>query len=252
MKMQTVRILNIIVFLITLIANFLANYLPMNNITTAQVSDQFNVYFVPANYVFAIWGVIYLGLFAFIIYQSLLNQQNNERLNRIGWWFSIGSIANAIWLILFHYGYHQLTLAAMLVLFISLLVIYQRVEIGKKPIKDIERWAVDLPFSIYLGWISVATIANVTQTLDFIKWNGFGITPEIWTVIVLLVAVGISWRMSVTRKDIAYNLVLVWAFIGISQKQIATPLVANGALAAAVLVLVGLVLGVLRKKKTSI
>ena len=106
---------------------------------------------------------------------------------------------------------------------------------------------VHLTFSVYLGWISVATIANVTAFLDFASWNGFGIAPEIWTFIMLFVAVGVAGLMAYFRQDIAYMLVLVWAFVGIGVEQADTPQVANAAYLAAAVVAILVVLVTIQK-----
>ena len=229
--------INIFTFILTLLVNFLATNLPLNNITTREISDSFNIYFVPAGYVFAIWGVIYLGLLGFSIYQGLPAQKGNERIARIGWLFALSNIANAAWLVSFHHQQFALALVFMLVLLAALLVIFLRLKIGmEKPASVTENWLVDVPFSTYLGWITVATIANVTQVLYVLNWNGFGINPQLWAVIMLGAAVVISALMSFTRRNIPHALVLVWAFVGIAVKFPAEPLVSYSAWAAAGLV----------------
>jgi hypothetical protein len=129
----------------------------------------------------------------------------------------------------------------------SLIAIYLRLDIGRGKVSNAEKWAVHIPFSIYLGWITVATIANTTQLLYYLGWNGWGISAEIWAVIMLAAGVVISAIMSYTRVDIAYSLVLVWAYIGIARKHADTPLVANSALVAAGLILVILIIVLIRK-----
>jgi hypothetical protein len=96
---------------------------------------------------------------------------------------------------------------------------------------------VDIPFGTYLGWISVATIANLTSWLDSISWSGFGISPQIWAVIMLAVASLVGLAMAVTRREVPFLLVLVWSFVGIAQKQAAAPLVANSAWVASAFIL---------------
>ena len=81
-----------------------------------------------------------------------------------------------------------------------------------------ETWAVRVPFSIYLGWITVATVANVTDVLDFVKWNQFGISSEVWMVIVLAAVLAIAGLMNFLRRDAAYALVILWALAGIAVK----------------------------------
>jgi len=117
----------------------------------------------------------------------------------------------------------------MLALLITLIVSYLKLNVGRTPVGIMEKWAVDIPFSVYLGWISVATIANITDYLYYVGWNGFGIAPQIWAVIMLAVASLVGLRMALNRQDAGYLFVFVWAFAGIALKQAATPLVAYSA-----------------------
>jgi hypothetical protein len=244
------QILVIIAAFTTIIFNILANTLPLNGLNTGDISDRFKIFFVPAGYVFSIWGLIYLGLIAYAIYQVLPAQRENPRLRSIGYIFILSCAANIAWLYMWHYEIFNFTLVAMLVLLISLIAIYLRLDIGRGNVSRGEKWAVHIPFSIYLGWITVATIANTTQLLYFLDWNGWGISPEIWTVIILAAGVVISALMSFTRADIAYSLVLVWAYIGIAAKHGETTLVATSALIAAGLILVIMLVVLVRKYRS--
>ncbi len=208
--------------LITLVVNTLANALPLNGLNTGEISDRFNVYFVPAGYVFSIWGLIYIGLIAYTVFQALPSQRNNPRLRSTGWWVVLGGLANSIWIFLWHYEQFPLTVIAMLVLLGTLIITYLRLGIGRASVSLAEKWAVRIPFSIYLGWITVATVANISDVLDYIKWNRFGIAPEIWMGIILAVVLAITLAMIFTRRDTAYTLVILWALVGISIKHAST------------------------------
>jgi benzodiazapine receptor len=231
-----------------IVMNILANALPFNGLSTATISDSFKVFFVPAGYVFAIWGLIYIGLLAYGIYQALPAQKENPRLRRAAAPFVVGSLANIAWLFFWHYGVFALTVVAMLILLASLIMVYQILGVNQVSVSKGERWAVHVPFSIYLGWISVATIANITDLLWYVGWNGFGLAPEIWTVIMLTVTVVLAFAMALLRGDVAYLLVLVWALAGIGVKQAATPLVSASAFVCAGLVLVAVGLALFRKR----
>jgi hypothetical protein len=220
---QTIVVLTV---LVTITVNILANALPLNGLNTGEISDRFKVYFVPAGYVFSIWGLIYIGLIAYAIYQALPSQRQNPRLRATGWWISLGGLANSTWIFLWHYEQFLLTLIAMLVLLATLIVTYLRLGIDRMPVPPAETWAVRLSFSIYLGWITVATVANVTSLLDYLKWDGFGIAPEIWMGIMLAAVLAISVLMNFTRRDVAYALVILWALAGISIKHAAVAAVA--------------------------
>ncbi|CAG0936184.1 hypothetical protein TFLX_05050 [Thermoflexales bacterium] len=230
-----------------IVMNVLANALPLNGISTGAVSDSFKVYFVPAGYVFAIWGLIYIGLLAYGIYQVLPSQRENPRLRRAAAPFIVGSLANISWLFFWHYGVFALTVVAMLILLASLILIYLILDVNQVRVSTGERWLVHVPFSIYLGWISVATIANITDVLWYASWNGFGLAPEIWAAIMLAVAVVLAFLMALRRRDLAYLLVLVWAFAGIGVKQAGAPVVAYAAWIATGLVVVAVVLALVRK-----
>ena len=250
MKKDTLRqSVNLLAVIVTIAVNILANALPLNGQTTGEISDRFQVYFVPAGYVFSIWGLIYLGLVAFAVYQALPAQRNNPRLRRIGYLFTLSCLANIAWLFLWHYELFPLTLVAMLALLLLLIAIYLRLEIGRAQISTAEKWLVHVPFSIYLGWITVATIANVTTLLDYLKWSGWGISPEAWTVIMLVAGMGIASAVSLTRGDIAYMLVIMWAFAGIAVKHAGTPVVATAAWVTTALVALMLVVGVILKRR---
>jgi len=249
MKNDTLRqILNIVGMLVVLVVNAMASLLPLNGLTTAQISDSFFILFVPAGYVFSIWGIIYLGLIAFTVYQALPAQRGNPRLRKMGIWFFLSGLANSLWLVSFHYQLFGLAMIMMLVLLGILIRIYTILGIGKETVKPVEKWVVNLPFSIYLGWITVATIANASQFLYFINWDGFGISAEIWTLIMLAAALVISAMVSFTRKDVGYTLVLVWALIGIAIKQSVIPIVANAAWISAAVVAVVLVIASIQKR----
>ena len=219
MKDTRRQIIVVLSILLTIVVNVLANALPINGLNTGQISDRFQVYFVPAGYVFSIWGLIYLGLIAYAIYQALPAQRTNARLRATGWWIALGGIANSVWIFLWHYEQFRLTLIAMLVLLVSLIVTYQRLGIGRTAVTAAETWAVRVPFSIYLGWITVATVANATSLLDYLQWDGWGITPEIWMAVVLLAVLAIAMLMNFTRRDVTYALVILWALAGIAIKH---------------------------------
>ena len=217
----------VLTVLATIVVNGLANALPINGLNTGEISDRFKVYFVPAGYVFSIWGLIYLGLIAFTIYQALPAQRDNPRLRTTGWWVVLSGLANITWILLWHYEVFPLTILVMLILLASLIIVYLRLGIGRTNVSKTETWLVRVPFSIYLGWITVATVANATSLLDYLKWSVIGIAPETWMVVILAAVLAISVLMSFTRRDVAYTLVLLWALAGIGFKHAAVSAVAT-------------------------
>ena len=220
----------------TIVINILANALPLNGLNTGEISDRFQVYFVPAGYVFSIWGLIYIGLIAYAVFQALPSQRENSRLRATGYLVALSGLANIVWIFLWHYGQFPLTLLAMLSLLGLLINIYVRLGIGITKVSTAENWAVRIPFSVYLGWITVATVANITDLLYYLNWNGLGISPEVWFLVVLAAVIVISGLVSLTRRDIAYNLVILWALVGIAVKHSSIPLVKVASLVSTVIV----------------
>jgi len=249
--MKIIRILNLVSLLATIIVNALANILPINNLQTGAVSDSFGALFTPAGYVFAIWGVIYLTLAVFAVYQVLPSQKDNARLDRVGIWFILANLFNGSWIFAWHYLLFPLSMLLMLGLLVSLVVIYLRLGIGTGKTSLNERWLVDMPFSIYLGWISVATIANASVILLNLNWDGFGLSETIWTVIMLVVGVILGLLMTLKRSEVFYTLVLIWAFIGITQNGSGDNVVSTTAWAGSAILAIFLVVarGVLRRKQ---
>lgn len=239
---------NLVTVLIALTVNTLASALPLNGQTTGEISDRFAVYFVPAGYVFAIWFFIFVGWIAFAVYQFLPAQKENPRLRKLGYLFAVSNLFNAAWLFAWHYNTFGLSVLIMLSLLGLLVASYLRLNVNRSHAKGAEWWSVDLPFSIYLGWITVATVANLTSWLYSIEWNGFGISAPVWAVIMIAVASILGLLMALTRRDAAYLFVLVWSFIGIAVKQADTALVAASAWVGAGIMLALVVYSLTRRR----
>jgi hypothetical protein len=251
MTKDTLRQLaNALSVVLALTVNILASTLPLNGQNTGEISDRFQVYFVPAGYVFAIWGIIYIGWIVFTIYQFLPAQKESPRLRNLGYLFALSGVFNAAWLFCWHYNLFGLSVLVMLTLLGLLIASYLKLNVGRSPVGNVEKWSVDVPFSVYLGWISVATVANVTSYLYFINWTGFGLALQAWAVIMLIVACLLGLLMTLTRRDSAYAFVLAWSFAGIAQKQAGTALVANSAWVATVFVLGLAVYSIIQRRRT--
>ncbi len=252
MSKDTARQLaNALSVVIALTVNVLASALPLNGQNTGEISDRFLIYFVPAGYVFAIWSLIFIGWIAFAIYQFLPAQKESPRFRNLGYIFAISGLFNAIWLVCWHYNFFGLSVLVMLTLLALLIASYLKLKVGVTPVTAVEKWSVDIPFSVYLGWISVATVANISSWLYFVNWNGFGIAPQAWAVIMIVIATVLGVLMTVTRRDSGYVFVLVWSFAGIALKQADVPLVANAAWGA-VLFTLGLALySIVARRRTA-
>lgn len=214
-------------FVVTVAVNALATTLLLNGINTGEISDMFSNYFTPAGYVFAIWGVIYLVLLVFTIYHSLPGQRRNPRLQAISWLFVLSNLLNAAWIFAWHYLLFPLTWVLMVGILVTLLIVY--VRLGTTAPSAVEHWAVHVPFSIYVAWISVATIANTTVLLQYVGFDGGPLPQPVWSAIMLGIGGVLAAYIVLKRRDAAYGAVFIWAFIGIMTKYAGTAIVAYSA-----------------------
>jgi benzodiazapine receptor len=219
MKTGFFRWANIAAFIVTLIINGLAGTTLIGGRTTADVSNQNPTLITPAGYIFAIWGIIYALLAVFLIFQALPSQKTKPFQTQISGLFILTSLFNIIWLFLWQNLLLPLSNIVIFAFLASLIAIYLRLNIGKTNVSFREKLCVHVPFSVYLGWATIATIANIAVTLVSLGWDGFGIPLETWAILVLAVALIIDLAVIVTRRDIAYSLVFVWALAGIAANQ---------------------------------
>jgi hypothetical protein len=235
-------IINLAGFLGTVVVNGLATSLPINNKTTGELSDQYPNLFVPAGLTFSIWGLIYILLAIFTIYSVIIAIKKDAAgsfINKIGLLFFLSCIANMAWIFAWHYEIVPLSLVIMLLLLGFLIAIYMRLGVGKKGPAKKEQYLVHLPFSVYLGWITIATIANVTALLVDVNWNRFGLSEQFWAVVVIVVGIAIALSVLLRRQDIYYCLVVDWALLGILIKRLASSIPAQSVI---IITIIGLVL----------
>ncbi len=216
---KTLQIANIIAFIATIFVNYLSNTGAINNTTIGQISGASKNLFTPAGYAFSIWGLIYLMLLGFIIYQSrslFTKVRDDEFILKTGWWFVLSCFANLMWITFWLYGYMEYSILAIFVLLFSLLkiVMNNRMELWDAPISVIPfLW---WPFVFYSGWVTVASIANVAAYLTSIAWSGWGISETIWTVIMIIIAgiinIGVTWKRNMRE----FALVGAWALAAIA------------------------------------
>lgn len=209
----SLKLSNLIFFILTIFVNFLANYLPINDLPTGQVSAVYNNPFTPAGFTFSIWGIIYLFLFIFIIYQFIGKGKINQEFST-GPYFIIASIANASWLFLWHYQLIPLSMIVILILPLSLFQIFKRLE-QYKSYSFKEYIALKLPFSIYSAWVTVASIANLMVLLVYFKNDWPANFLNIAAIIGILLGLAIAVKILEKYRNIAFALVIVWAYIGI-------------------------------------
>ena len=218
-------IINWVLFILVIATNALANILPINGYNTGQISGFYPNYFVPAGFTFSIWGIIYLLLLNYSIsntYFSFKKQEFPEikkYLDAITPYYWFTCILNAGWILAWHYLQVVASVLIMLAFLVSLIKVFMIMQQEALTIKPLYNFLIKTPFSVYLGWISVATIANMTALLVHIKWNGFGIDPIYWTILMIAIAIVLGIYFIVQYKSIAYPLVLIWALWGIKAAQ---------------------------------
>ena len=235
-------------FVLTLVINGLASTGALGGLSTQQIATRYPIYFLPANFTFGIWGLIYLALGAYTVYQALPSQREQPRQRAVGWLVALTGLFNSLWLVAFQNTQFPASMLAMLALLATLLVIYTRLGIGRTPVSVTTRVLVTLPISLYLGWITVATIANASYVLYDAKWDGFGIAGATWAVIMLLVATALTVFIVGARGDIAFLLVVVWAFAGIWIRQADTQQVAFVAGGAALVLVIAALLSLFLRR----
>jgi len=205
-----IKYINLVLFAGMIVMNYLANALPLNGKNTGELSDSFPNLFVPAGITFSIWGIIYLLLLIYCIVQ--FTGSNQIVITSINWIFGVSCLLNALWIVAWHYEKLPLSLIVMLGMLISL--IYINIFI-----KDLPIGIIKAAFGIYLGWICIATIANVTALLVNYNWNGFGISQEMWAIIMILIGALIAALAIYRFNNPFVGLSVVWAFTGIILKR---------------------------------
>jgi len=226
----------------TIFINYLSNTGLMNNTTIGEVSDGYRSLFTPAGYTFAIWGIIYLLLFSFAIYQGrslLVKVKDDSFVLKTGWWFIASCLFNSLWIFAWIYEYTGLSCVFIFLLLISLLkiVMNNRMELDDKPFPIIS--FVWWPFVIYSGWVTVASIANVSTYLMKIDWNGFGLSDTVWTLIMIAIAISVNLVVTWKRNMREFALVGAWALVGIGNaNKITNDIVMYFAFASAAVLLI--------------
>lgn len=206
--------LNLIGYCFMILVNILASTITINGQSTGEISNKYMTLFTPASYTFMIWILIYLLLLGFVIYGLMPAQKMNVYIGKIGWKFFISCLLNGLWLVAWHYEKLWLALSIMLLLLFTLIKIYNGLSHSCQ-VKQSDRRFINIPFSVYLAWIAIATIANVAIALKWTGWDGLGLPDTVWTIIVLVFAVILALYVSMSHNDLAYLLTTIWGLIGI-------------------------------------
>lgn len=243
---KLLSLLNLVLYITMITVNALANILPINNKTTGEVSGNYSNLFAPAGVTFSIWGVIYILLLFFVVYDLnvAFGKRNTKNTNvAASLVFGATCLLNSLWIFAWHYELILLSVIIMLALLTSLIYLYFIID--KQNIKGFTgKLALKIPVSVYLGWISVATIANITVLLVSINWDGFGISDNIWSIVMISIGTLLALIMLLKNKDIAYSLVVIWAYCGIIIKRSSADVIHNDIIYTcyiAILVIVALI-----------
>ena len=247
MSSKSNALLNALGLILVITVNALANILPINGLNTGQISGFYPNYFVPAGFTFGIWGIIYVLLIGFVVISFAIAFGKPEDslirlLQRISFPFQITCLLNAGWIIAWHYLQLGLSLVIMIALLVFLSKIFLRIKSQQPPSSKAFAFWIHQPFFVYLGWISVATIANFTALFVGIGWQGGMMSPALWSIIMIFIALVLGCFFVLRYKTHALSIVLVWAFFGIYSKQITdskavgyTALFASSALVALII-----------------
>jgi len=236
-------------FVLVITVNGLANGIPLGGQTTGEISARYPSLFTPAGFTFSIWGLIYLLLTAFVVYQALPAQRGNTSIAQISGLFIANCVANAAWIFVWHYNLLWLSLFLMIGILLTLVQIYRLLEAAGPAASKGEFLLVRLPFSIYTGWITVATIANISCVQFAMGWDDAGLSALDWTVLKLAVAGAIGATIVIRKGDIAYTLVIAWAAFGVASKQTGSPEIVGAATVLSVLAVILAAVAAIRSGK---
>jgi hypothetical protein len=237
--------INLTAIIVAFLANIISNIIPINGVSIGEISNTIfkDVLIIPASYAFAIWGLIYLGLISLGFYQLLPSQRKIS--DRLGYDLTFSSIAQILWLIVFQLRWFTLSSFVMIAILIPLILLYERLKINRSKVTQQQRWLIHYPISLYLGWITIATVVNVALSLYALGWNGGWISPTIWTIFLMVViTVFAFWK----RVNIVFKSVIIWALIAISLKHLSIlPLSITGFISS--ILIIGLIFVLKSAKK---
>lgn len=221
-KKYQFKVVTLIIYLLMIVVNILADTLPINNVTTGQISSIYPTLITPANYAFSIWLVIYLLLGLFILYQLKVKENtalNIKQFNEIRYYFCMSSLGNILWIFAWHYNMIEVTVFVMAMIFYCLLSAVKL--LNKLEITNTDKIFIKFPISLYFGWIMVAALININVYLVSIEWDGFGIPKYIWAIIILIFGAVISLLLMIKLNSRAIGLSVIWAYVGILVNHIA-------------------------------
>ena len=224
------QVINVAVLILVLWANGAAGSGALSGESIGVVANRYPSYFLPENYVFGVWSLIYLGVIVFVLYQALPVARTSVSLSALGWGWVVNGALNIVWVVLFSFSMFVPAWLVMIALLVNLIWIHERIGFGTRQHSWPERVCIVWPFGLYLAWISVALISNTFQLVTYIGWNGFGIDGTIWSAAMMVVGTALSAFMVLHRGNWLFPVTFAWAFVGLASRYADIPLIANTAL----------------------
>ena len=229
---------NIAAYAVMILLNVLSNALPINGQSMPEISAKYPSLFTPAGFTFSIWGVIYLALLVFLVWQALPAQRDNAKIAAVSNWFKLNCLLNALWIVVWHYDLVIVSLLVMLAILATLILIYRALIATIADAPWVEHLTLYLPFSLYTGWITLATIANASVVQTALGLDDAVLGAVQWTLLKLAAAGAIGATMILRLRDAPFALVIAWGAYGIAVQQLSTPSVAGAALTLSLLMLI--------------
>jgi tryptophan-rich sensory protein len=253
------QVLVVVVTITLIVMNSLSNLRMFGAQTNGDVSNKYNTLITPAGYAFSIWGLIFLGLLGFAVYQALPSQEHNPRFRTAGPWYIINALANAAWSPIFNQEWIGGALAVILIMFVSLFMVMESLRINPRtdmammrPVKAAETWLARVPFSIYFGWLTVATILNITLWFRANNFDLSGVSEPVWAIGVLILGLIVGAVLYNRYRSAAFILIFTWAYAAIAVKQAATPTVQLFAGAGAIIAVLLAIYGFIAPKRRQV
>lgn len=212
------QVVNVLVLAVVLWANAMAGSGALSGESIGVIANRYTSFFLPANYVFGIWSLIYLAVVAFVAYQALPGQRTGGAAERIGWWWAANGVLNIGWVVVFSFSLFGPAMVLMAALLATLVVIHRRVSDATEPLSLGDRIFVAWCFDLYFAWISVAIIANTFQYLTFLGWGGWPVGGETWSALMMAAAMGFAGYMALRRGAWIFPIVVAWAVFGIGDR----------------------------------
>jgi hypothetical protein len=207
------RWIALVAVFLNIVVNYYSNIRPFNNKTMADVSNENPTLFTPAGYAFSIWGLIYLSLVIYVISSLFPGQKDKDIFDRLSLPLIVISMLSLVWVIIFSYELYALSVLIIAIMLVLSLILFVRannwvLEHNK------DKW-LKLPFGLYAGWLTVATIAAVSVWLYHMGWRGGMLSEADWAIILLIVTLIIGIAVSCKTNNFVYPMVISWAAFAI-------------------------------------